>query len=61
MGKKAVIKKNEIIRLEKEVIILKLSLDWSRDEHKKIPKNPPIYQFGLLRHWNKNILVVDKQ
>jgi hypothetical protein len=28
---------------------------------RRIPKNPAIYQFGLLRHWNKNILVVDKQ
>ncbi len=25
---------------------------------RRIQKNPPIYQFGLLRHWNKNILVV---
>ncbi len=31
--KKWLLKKNEIVRLENEVIIFKLSLEWSRDDH----------------------------
>jgi hypothetical protein len=40
--------KNEEIKLENEVVILKLSLEWCMDDHMKDSKNSPIYKVLLL-------------